>query len=159
MSFSVINFFHLNWRQCYILGNLCFCDVQSSWCLGNGIVCCYIFGSYSESSTFCLDLKFFSKCSCVGSHLCSLDLIACVYFLSCYKATCIFRICFFYCITCLLILVSCIRLITCPSVSCDGDRSCRDRQLFFSCNISIIVSFTGYSYVYSYVTYICCCDL
>ena len=151
MSFSVINFFHLNWRQCYILCNLCFCDVQSSWCLCNYVVRCYIFFTFLDYSC--------SKCSCIVSNICSLQFVNNFCCLSCYKTACIFCICFFCCISCLFILVSCIRLITCPSVSCDGDRSCRDRQLFFSCNISIIVSFTGYSYVYSYVTYICCCDL
>ena len=160
MCFSVIYFCHISRSQCYILRDLCFCDIQRSRCLGNSVVLCHIFGSNSKNSTCRLDLKVFSKCSCVVSYIGSLDLIACVYCLSCYQAACIFLICFFYSISCLLILASCVRLITCPSVSCNRDWSLCDRQFFCSCYISIIVSFAGYSYIYSHtVFHFCCRDL
>ena len=160
MSFSIIYLCHRIWCQRYMVQNLCLADGQCSRCLSYRIVICYIFGSNSKNSTCCLDLKVVSKCSGIASYICSLDLIACVYCLSCYQSAGIFCIGCFNCITCLLILASCVRLVTCPSVSCDRDRSCCDRQFFCSCYISVIVSFTGYSYIYSHtIFHFCCRDL
>ena len=151
MGFSIVYFCHISRSQCYIFCNLCFCDCQCSRCLGNSIVRCYVFFTFLDYSC--------SKCSCIGSNICSFQFINSLCCLSCYQSAGILCICFFYCISYLLILASCVRLVTCPSVSCDRDRSLCNCQFFCTFQFTSILLTSHTNFNRCTICYISCCNL
>ena len=149
---SVIYFCHICRSQCYILCDLCFCDCQCSRCLRRVVVCCYIYISLHY-------LEVISKCSCISSYICSCDLIAYSCCLSGYQSTGIRFIRSLYLIGIFAVLASGIRLTACPSVSCDRDRSCCDRQFLCVFQFTSIIFTSHTNFDRCTICYIGCCNL